>query len=208
MKFSTDVDLLKWEPMLFDELALLSQTLCRGTDGVLSGTTFTSSGASFVSSGVAAGQVLTLAGGSYEIIAVDSETQLTVSVVRAQADDASIAPPSGEGLEYHISTFDPQAEEVGKSLEMYFSVRSDKVPAEQILNGEALRQASVFAVLAVVFAGSATGSENSDNMWQKSQYYRRQFEQARAAVTVQIDQDGDGDVEDYRMGGAVRLRRI
>ena len=58
VRFSKDMDLLKWEPVLFVELAPASQRLCQGEDGALSGTTFTSSSASFDDAGVAAGQVI------------------------------------------------------------------------------------------------------------------------------------------------------
>ena len=165
-KFSNDVDLLKWEQVLFRELAPASQTLIQGSDGALAAATFTAAGASFVSAGVGMGHVIYLRdGGSldgcYEVVSVDSETQLTVSVVRQKQEDAAIAPPSGSAINYRISTFDPQAQEAAYSLLEYFGIKvegeAEEITADDILNSRVLRQASVFAVLSAVFAGSACG---------------------------------------------------
>ncbi len=57
VSFSDDVDILKYEPVLFGELHLPGQVLAAGTGGTLSGTTFTAGGADFVSAQVSAGGV-------------------------------------------------------------------------------------------------------------------------------------------------------
>lgn len=217
-KFSNDIDLLKWEPVLFSELALVSQTLCQGTDGVVSGTTLTSAGADFTGSGVVAGQVVYLRSndqsidGCYEVVSVDSGTQLTVSVVRQTTADAAVAPPGGSALTWRISTFDPQAEEVAYSLLEYFGINpvsgGNGVNVDDILDGRALRQASVFAVLAAVFAGTAAGQDDSRGLWEKSQRYQKLFGAARDKARVGIDTNGDNVAEEYRTGGVVRLRRM
>ena len=100
VKFSNDADILKYEPMLFGQLYLPWQVLAAGTDGTLSGTTFTTSGADFVSAQIAAGGVIYMQSadgqldGAYEIVSVDSATQLTVSVIRSDSDDPAVAPPA------------------------------------------------------------------------------------------------------------------
>ncbi|MCK5270186.1 MAG: hypothetical protein KAJ46_05345 [Sedimentisphaerales bacterium] len=215
--FSSDIDLLKWEPVLFRELALPSQTLCQGSDGVLSSTALTSSGASFVSSGVAAGHVIYLYNcesgpdGCYEIVSVDSATQLTVSVVRLSADDDAVAPPSGSEISYRVSTFDPQAEEAAYSLRQYFGIESDDSETEEtskVLNQRVLRQATVFAVLSTVFAASAGGDKDNEGFWKKSLRYQKMFHTARVKVRLEIDTDSDNVAEQFHCGGTVRLRRI
>src|SRR5688500_17432910 len=84
MNFCNDTDLLHWEPSIFKDAALASQTLISGT-GDLSGTTFTlDSAGSLVTSHVAGGNVVVLTGtnlGSYPIVSVNSATQLTLSVL-------------------------------------------------------------------------------------------------------------------------------
>jgi hypothetical protein len=216
-KFSNDVDLLKWEQVLFRELASASQTLVQGNDGALAGTTFTSAGASLVSAGVQAGHVIYLQGGvtldgCFEVVSVDAETQLTVSVVRQQQEDAAITPPGGSAISYRISTFDPQAEEVGYSLLQYFGIKAtgetEEVTADDILNSRELRQASVYAVLSAVFAGSACGKNDAAGYGEKSRWYRQQFYQARAKVRLEIDTNNDQAADRIQTGGTMRLRRL
>ena len=217
VRFSQDLDVLKYEPVLFGELARASQVRCAGEDAVLSGTTLTAAGASFATAGVAAGQVVYLSGatvdGAYEVVSVDSATQLTVSVVRAGREDAALAPPAGTGLSYRVSTYDPQAEEVAYGLLQYFGLEATAseaaADAGDILETRALRQASVFGVLAGVFAAAAGGEEeDAAGYWRKSVRYQKLFETARARVRVKLDTDGDDLAEEYRSGGSVRLRRV
>ncbi len=58
--FSNDVDILKYEPILFGELHLPWQVLATGTGASLSGTTFTASSADFVAAQIQAGGVVYL----------------------------------------------------------------------------------------------------------------------------------------------------
>jgi len=216
-KFSRDVDLFKWEPVLFRELYLKSQTLCQGSDGQMSGTTFTSASGSFVNCAVAAGHVIYVRDGAaidsgYEVVSVDSPTQLTVSVVRESAEDGPVAAPSGSDLEYRISTFDPQAEEAAYSLLQYFGIKlsgnEDDITVDEILESRALRLASVYAVLSAVFAGSSCGVKDPAGYWQKSLHYQTLFHTARSRVRLELDTDSDSFAEQYRSGGTVRLRRL
>ena len=217
MKFSNDVDLLKWEPVLFRELALPGQMLCRGEDGVTSGSTFSSASGLFVDAGVTAGQVIWLQDvegvidGCYEVVSVESNTGMTVSVVRTSSDDAAIAPPAATGISYRISTFDPQAEEAGFGLLQYFGLTSDASgddsSTESVVNERALRQASVFAVLSAVFAGSSVSGAKTDGYWEKSLRYQKLFYEVRSRARLGIDVDGDDEVDCVRTGGVVRLQR-
>ncbi|MHC4069120.1 MAG: hypothetical protein ACYSR8_06010 [Planctomycetota bacterium] len=108
VNFSKDTDILKYEPVLFGELHLPWQVLATGTGGSLSGTTFTANDADFVSAPITAGQVIYVwsADGSLEtaleIVSVDSATELTVSVVRADSDGVAIAPPPYLAFDYRI----------------------------------------------------------------------------------------------------------
>ena len=217
VKFSNDIDLLKWEPVLFRDLALASQTLCHGSDGSLNGTTFTSSSGSFINSGIAAGHVIyLLASGSsidgcYEVVSVDSATQLTISVVRQTTDDDAIAPAGGSEIDYRISTFDPQAEEASYSLLQYFGVATTDADGNyenNVLNQRSLRQATVFGVLSAIFAGSASRSSDGDGFWKKSVRYQKMFNTARVKARLEIDTNGDNIAEQFHTGGTVRLRRL
>ena len=216
IQFCRDVDLLKCEPVLFRELALASQTLCTGNDGGLSGTALTSDSVDFEGATVSAGHVVYvqdddgLVDGCYEVVARTGATSLAVSVVRASDDDDAIAPPSGTGLRYRVSTFDAQAQEVSYGLLQYFGleghVGTGESDAWTVLNPEVLKQAAVYALLAAVFASSATRGDD-EILWQKSLRYQRLFTTARLKARLALDVDNDGLAEREYSGGAVRLQR-
>jgi hypothetical protein len=216
VSFSNDVDILKYEPALFGELHLPWQVLAAGTGGVLSGTTFTASGADFVSSQVSSGQVIYLQSsdgsldGGYEIVSVDSATELSVSVVRADSGDVAVAPPVATDISYRVSTFGPQVSEVGFQLTEYFGIApgnaASEVGVDDVLDTKVLRQASVFAVMSRVYAMLASKSEEG-NFWKKSLYYQKLFEKARERCRLSIDVGGDGSADVTKGGTSGRLVR-
>jgi hypothetical protein len=216
VRFSSDADILKYEPVLFGELYPAGQVLTAGTGGVLSGTTFTASGADFVSAQVSAGGVIYLQSadgaldGVYEIVSVDSATQLTVSVIRAGSDDDAVAPPAASDISYRVSTFGPQASEVGFQLTEYFGIRpgnpASNLDVENVLDTCALRRASVFAVMSSVYATLASKAED-ENFWKKSLHYQRLFEKARERCRLGIDVSSDGVADITKSGASARLVR-
>jgi len=216
ISFSNDADILKYEPALFGELHLPWQVLAAGTEGTLSGTTFTDAGGDFVTAQVADGGAIYLRSadgsldGVYEIVSVDSATQLTVSVVRSDSEADAIAPPTGTDVSYRISTFGPQACEAAFELTEYFGVRpgdpASDIDVEDILDTQALRRASVFAVIASVYAMLASKSDD-EVFWGKSLYYRGLFERARERCRFSVDADGDGVADVTKTGASGRLMR-
>jgi hypothetical protein len=216
VSFSADADILRYEPVLFGELHLPGQVLAAGTGGELSGTTFAASGGDFINASVSGGGVIYLQSadgtldGAYEIVSVGSATQLTVSVLRADPGDEPIAPEAATDISYRISTFGPQAGEVGFQLTEYFGIRpgnpGSEYDAEDILNTGVLRRASVFAVIAGVYTMLASKSED-ENFWKKSLHYRNLFEKARERCRLSIDVGSDGQVDIARTGASVRLLR-
>ncbi len=216
VSFSKDVDILKYEPVLFGELHLAWQVLAAGAGGTLNGTTFTASGADFVIALVTAGQVIYLQSadgsldGAYEIVSVDSATQLSVSVIRADSDDAAVAPPAATDISYRISTFGPQASEAGFQLTEYFGIGpgnpASEVDVEDILDTDVLKGASVFAVVSSVYAMLASKAED-ENFWKKSLHYRKLFERARERCRLSIDVGGDGVADVTKLGASVKLVR-
>jgi len=216
VKFSNDVDILKYEPVLFGELHLPWQVLAAGTGGSLSGTTFTASGVDFAGAQVSAGGVVYVRSadgtvdGAYEIVSVDSATQLTVSVIRADSEIEPIAPPAGTNLTYRVGTFEPQAVEAAFALTEYFGIKpgnaASEFDAEDIMDTQALRRASVFAVIAGVYAMLA-GKAKDENFWKKSVHYQGLFEKAKGRCQLSIDAGADGVVDLTRLGAATRLVR-
>ncbi len=216
VSFSNDADILKYEPILFGELHLPQQVLATGTGGTLSGTTFTASDADFVSAQVSAGGVVYLQSadgtldGAYEIVSVDSATELSVSVIRSDAEMAAVAPPAATDVSYRISTFGPQTNEVGFQLTEYFGIRpgnpASEIEVEDILDTDVLKRASVFAVISSVYAMLASKVKD-ENFWKKSLHYQKLFAKARERCRLSIDIGSDGVVDVTKVGASGRLVR-
>ncbi len=216
ISFSNDADILKYEPVLFGELHLPWQVLSAGTGGTLSGTTFSEMGGDFVNAQVAGGGAVYLRSadgsldGVYEIVSVDSATQLTVSVIRSDSDDEAIAPPVGTDVSYRISTFGPQAREVAFELTEYFGIRpgnpASDIDVEDVLDTQALRRTSVFAVVSIVYAMLASKSED-ESFWNKSLHYRKLFERARERCRFSVDAGSDGTADVTKIGASGKLVR-
>jgi hypothetical protein len=216
VSFSNDADILKYEPILFGELHLPWQVLAEGFGGTLSGTTFTVFGADFIAAQVVSGGVIYLESedksldGAYEIVSVDSQTQLTISVIRADSQSEAIAPPAAEDVSYRISTYAPQANEVAFQLTEYFGIRpgnpASEYDVDDILDATVLRQASIFVVISSAYAMLA-GRANDDNYWKKSLYFRELYNQARARIRLSIDSGSDGVVDVTQISSCGRLRR-
>lgn len=214
--FSNDVDILKYEPILFSELYLPWQVLAEGSGGILSGTTFTSAGADFVAAQISVGGVIYLQSedksldGVYEIVSVDSQTQLGISVIRSDAQAEAVAPPAAVNISYRISTFLSQANEVGFQLTEYFGIKpgnpASDYSVEDILDTSVLRQTSVFAVISSIYATLA-GKAEDENFWKKSIHYQKLFNNAKARVRLSIDIGSDGVVDVTQIGASGRLVR-
>ena len=214
--FSNDSDILKYEPILFGELHLPWQVLAAGTGGTLSGTILTASGADFVSAQVSAGGVVYLQSansyldGAYEVVSVDSATQLSISVIRPDSQSSAIAPQAATDISYRISTFGPQANEVGFQLTEYFGISpgnpASDIDVEDVLDTSVLKLASVFAVISSVYAMLASKAKD-ENFWKKSLYYQKLFAKARGQCRLSIDVGTDGLADVTKVGASGRLVR-
>lgn len=215
-KFSNDVDVLKYEPALFGELHLPSQVQTSGNGAVLNGTTLAAPQADFIKSSVEAGGVVHLRSadgsldGAYEIVSVDSATQLTVSVVRADPTSPAVAPPVGGEVSYRISTLGPQAVDAALQLTQLFGIRpgdpSSSIWPDNLIEIEGLRRASTLLVIANIYttwAGQGQGKCFAD----KSQHYQQLFEKAWQRCRVSVDLGSDRVADVHRIGGVVRLVR-
>jgi hypothetical protein len=214
--FSSDADILKYEPILFGELHLSHQVLAKGTGGTVSGTTFTAGGADFISAQVSSGGVIYLQSatgtldGAYEIISVDSATQLTISVIRSDSTKAAVAPPSATDISYCVSTFGPQANEIAFQLTEYFDISpgnpASEIEVADILDTEVLKRASVFGVISTVYAMLASKAKD-ENFWRKSMHYQKLFIGARERCHLNIDIGSDDVVDITKVGASGKLVR-
>ena len=76
-----------------------------------------------------------------------------------------------------------------------------------LIEPEELRVASVFAILASVYATLTGDAETSEEFWKKSLHYRKLFEHVREILRLDVDTDGDGESDEVRQGGEMRLVR-
>lgn len=218
-KFSRDKDILKVEPELFGACHLPSQVAASGSDGVINGTVFTSSSAKFSSCGISAGNVLFIESPTQgfslavEIISVDSDTQLQVSILRSDGEPL-IEPPQASDVVYRICSYDIQAEEIAYELMECFGLSPAKpdneLSADQITGEGMLRQVSVYGVLVMVYSMNAFLSQSDIdnwNYWKKVERYKNLFEQAKQRCWLSFDTDGDGRVDTQRDAGVFNLKR-
>ncbi len=212
----TDRDLLATEPTIFAAGGFESQQLIAGNDAAISQTVLTSASAGFDAAGVQPGMVVCVyesvpnEGRCYEILAVDSPTTLTVSVLRAGRDAEAIAPPAGANLSYHISTFAPQIAGAGATLmeKLRQIAEAEGIVGADYVDSAQLRRAISLAALASIFTARASNAINDDANWVKAEHYRRLHVEAVAAIRLAKDIDGDGLAEHTRTLGNVALRRI
>jgi hypothetical protein len=219
VRLCSDRDILKYEPALFGVSFPANQVIAAGTNGVLAGTTFGANGVNFVLAQVESGDCIYLKSadgkldGVYEIVAVDSATQVCVSVLRADSQSNPIAPPAGTqvtGVTYRVSTYKPQIADVSLRLMEYLWIkpgeaRSD-INADEILNSDEVRQLCAMGTIATVYWMMAAGPDDT-NLWSKAQHYEQLFGNGMERCRVAIDKDGDGVVDGVRYGGCGRLFR-
>lgn len=216
--FSNDVDILKYEPNLFGDLHFASQVLTDGTGGEISGTAFIAANADFNAAKIMTGMVIYLQSTNsmvdsvFEIVSVDSATQLTLSVLRADEQTQAVAPRNAEDVSYRICSYQPQSNEIFLQLTQHFGLKpgvADGIyDANDILDASVLRQVSVYGILSIIFATLAgRADKNKEDFWEKSRHYNELYEKALERCRVCIDLGDDGVVDSVRSGASVRLLR-
>ena len=215
--FSNDIDLLRYEPALFAGSSFAGQTLCRGVNGQLSGTTLTAAGENFVSEQVAPGHVVYLSDGvgnidgAFEIVSVDSATQLTVSVLRADRDGNPVAVGVGANLFYRIGTFDAIAGRVFFSLTAMLGMQpglaNSPYTLDDLLDAEVLREVSTLMCLERIYTGLYRVEETDGIYLEKRTHFRRLAEKTKTQTIVRFDLDNDDIYERSLCGGYASLIR-
>jgi len=215
--FSTDADLLKWEPALMREIVPDHQCLTRG-DGASSQTfSVVAENGRFVTCRVRPGHVIHLRNpeqgvdGYYEVLSVEDETELMAGLLGGRGDEW-VPLPAATDLEFAIHTFDPQHEESRYALLARFGLEADAADAAQdlerwIAERRSLRRASVALVLATLYRGQAADGPQASGLARKAEHYARLYEDEVAKARVVLDRDADGRPDDVRTLSSHRLRR-
>lgn len=215
--FSSDVDLMKFEPNVFGSWFLSSQVLCGGDDGLVAGTQFAASGVDFTACGIQPGSVIWLQStdgaisGAFEIVDILDAGHLTVSVVRTSDEQAAIPVGSASGLTWRIVSYAPQGYEVlwriSQQLGLSPGCADAAFTVDDIVNAGSLRQASVFGILAMIFGALYEGTEGQAVLNEKAEQYQYYFEEAIRRVQVKVDTDGDDQADETVYPGVVCLVR-
>jgi hypothetical protein len=206
--FSNDSHLLKWEPDVFRLCRFPQQKLAGGAAGVTAAGAATLTDATsgdFVNAGVTTGHVIQMSkSGVYDdYFPVASRTSATALALDAPAKIFS----AQTGVTWSIYTFGPQHEEAHYELCERFGIDDADANADhesQVFNARALRRASVFRVLEMVFRAQASGPE--DLFYRKAERYRQLYEQALEAVKLRFDADGDKSPDKTKDAASVDLR--
>lgn len=212
MNFSTDRDLLAYEPTLFTDVPWVCQQRLSVTDGEVSGTTLSSAEADFESAGVDSGSVVLINKVPAEVIARVDAMTLTVSQLRARTADVLIPPGDGSSLNVVARTFAPQGALVSDALLRMLGIDSDD--PDQPLDADAVVSLSLMArleslgTLERVFSSAAALTGNNDGLLFKAAEYRRRLLEAGTRSPVQIDTNGDGLPDEKRYLGLSRLTRV
>ena len=216
MTFSTDIDLLHWEPNILMDAAFASQALISGT-GNLAGTTFTISSGSFTAAHIAGDMAIVLGGtvvGTFPIVSVDSATQLTISTLYdglfpSSGDPEASPVASANGLTFVIRTFWPQRRVVSELLLQAAALDpTDDDDAATILNPQSLRRPCTLGTLQMIYSALAAAAEEPENLSVRAQMYERLYRRALRSVTLEIDANGDGEAEIARPLNVLCLQRI
>jgi hypothetical protein len=216
MTFSTDSDLLLWEPNLLSDAAFMSQTLIAGTAD-LANTTLSIAGGNLLTSHVQPDQVVILGGtisGCFPIVSVDSASSMTISILYEGVwpDQATKTPSrvgSATALTFAVRTFYAQRRLVADLLRRAIGIET--IPADVappvILNPDALRRASTLGTLQMIYSALAAAAEAPDVYQIRADLYQRLYRRELSATAVHLDTDADGHVDLIRRPNVIVLRR-
>jgi hypothetical protein len=213
--FCTDRDLMILEPRLYLTASPPAQTPLRGQMS-LAGTTLSCPTADFAAAGVKAGMAVCLyaetpaEGAAFEIAAVQSPTQLAVSVVRADATGPLVAPPPAAGMPGVVVTYAAQIASVSATLAEKLRQISEAagIAAASFADSGQLRAAGAAGALWAVFVARASAGEDADSNWLKARHYHQLFLDLQSQLRLAVDIDGDGVAESTRSLGNIMLRRV
>lgn len=205
--FSTDADLLAYEPDVFMDLPFAAQRTLRITDGAIAGAQITSASGGFEV--LSPDDVIVLNAGSPGAVAlpiesIDSDTQLTLV-------SAPVGLIASSGLAVEARTLRPQAAVVYEELLRAVGVDPDDpaatIGSDDIVSIELMRRLEVLGTLAGAYAAAIAPCGDNEAVEHKAMDYRKRFERAIRGARILIDTDGDGEADLWRSPGVGRLVR-
>ena len=209
MRLCNDVDICKWEPMLYSSAAGAERCVCAGNGGVVSGTQFSVNDNDFLLCGVEPGFILrcwnelAMVDFCCEIVAVQEDGGLAVSTVRPGDIESLWSPGNYTNLNYAVVSYSPVVEELSYSILSKLQLVDG---VESLVDKRPLRLVCVFAVIAAIYMALAQKEE--DELYrQKSEYYSKRFMAEYNSFIADVDEDGDGEADRVVNGNTILLKR-
>lgn len=205
MPFSTDRDLLMYEPNLLRAALWVGQTSIRGTGSMNEGQ-LKMDGSNFFAAGVEPGHLLLYANIPMEIISVDEIDRATVSLPRADALDPIRSPIDNAGAESIITTFAPQRALVHRHIVAMLGLAvgdtidqpEGTLGTDRITNPRDLARLESLGTLQHIFAAASLLLGESSDAWERSRMYAHRFEQERWRAHAKVDTNNDGQPDAVR----------
>lgn len=213
---TTDSQLLRFEPNLFNEIQWLSQRLLKAT-GAISGTTLTISAfdVNFDGAQLAPGMVILIAGVPHEVVSKLTSTTAQVSRLRASENDPILTPAPTTGAEVLIHTFRPQirlsSESVFRKLGLdpaQPATNADGSPAPRITDAASLDRAAALFTLALLYSAAAELQSPDGAASRRALRYQQLGAIERRNLAAQIDTNADGEPDATRRANVVPLTRL
>jgi len=213
-EFCRDIDIARLEPVLFGGLYFPWQVKAAGTSGTVADGVLTDSGADFQSSGIQAGDIISIysgvsQSGVFEIVSVDSATQIQICLIRGARQTEMIKPVFSADVSWRITTFALQLDQASLSIcERFgigFSTDDKQYSQEQVVVDDMLGY--ICAALAVSMIYRSHQDEDGYNI-SKSVYYRTIYELLCRQYRISVDIDGDGIADVAVAGIGVEMKRV
>jgi hypothetical protein len=206
-----DRDLLVRDPSIFIGAAEGATHVWTATDGVVSGTGFTSASSNFVNLGIDFGHVAVINDVPCEVVSRLSATQLSVSKPRSLASDPVIAPAAGSAQTLKIFTFKrlsdmAQAWALG-TLGIDSTDPNQPLSALDVVDLEALRHVVALRTIRHAWSIAAAISPDDASKQQQASTAVERLAEARQHVKVLLKLDGDEHPDTMRRMDVITLVR-
>ncbi len=210
MSFSTDRDLLAFEPEVFNDIPFTAQQRVHLVDGVMTSGLLSSPSADFANAQVDAGCVVLIDNVAHEVLSRFDAQTLQVSRLRNKPGDPAIVPPDGTGLSVTVRTFAPQAELVGAMLLRLLGIDDNEVETSEtrIVSLSIMNRLEVYGVLDHIYYAAVNIAGDDESLIKKATWARDRFHNALNSASVVVDHDGDGRGDVTRRFGIGHLRRV
>jgi len=201
--FSTDADLLAYEPHVFTDLPFAAQRLLRISDAAVADTTVTSDTGGFAA--LSPGYVVICEAMSYAIESITDDN--TLELAQAPVDLSAT-----EGLTLTVPTLAPQATLVHDELLRAIGIDVDDPAAslteQSIVSRQLMQRLEAVGTLAHAYAAAVALVGDNETIHAKAERYRLRYRRALHVAQILIDTDGDGLADAWRSPGVARLTRV